>query len=361
MQYSRFARRSSSKMKSSIMRRIVCGGCAVLLVFLPVGCTKSQSANVAATVNNRVITYTELQKNFQSQFTGTAEGSSEDQVMIQKLELLRNLIDNEIMLQRAEKMGLMAVDADVEAKFNEFKAPYTKEEFERQVQNRKMTAEDLKAQLRRDLSIQKLFNKEITSHITITDADVANFYNSNKPSFNLAEPQVHLAQIVVTARPDSSVRNLKNDKARNPDEAKRKIQAIEARLKAGEDFAMLAQNYSEDPNTAQNGGDLGFVPQSAFDKTSPELRRVILGLKPGEISLTLPSTDGYQILRVISKEPSGQRELTDPRVQQTIRETLLNRKDQLLKAAYYEVSRNEAKVVNYLAQTVVETAGKPGK
>ena len=104
--------------------------------------------------------------------------------MIQKLELLRNLIDNEIMLQRAEKMGLMAVDADVDAKFNELKAPYTKEEFEKQLKNRKMTMEDLKAQFRRDLSIQKLFNKEITSHITISDTDVADFYNSNKVEFS---------------------------------------------------------------------------------------------------------------------------------------------------------------------------------
>src|SRR5579872_824575 len=118
--------------------------------------------------------------------------------MSQTLEPLRNLINNQNMLQRAEKMGLMAVDADVDAKFNELKAPYTKEEFERQLQNRKMTAEDLKAQLRRDLSIQKLFNKEITSHITITDADVASFYDANKSGFNLAEPQVHIAQIVVT-------------------------------------------------------------------------------------------------------------------------------------------------------------------
>ena len=84
------------------------------------------------------------------------------------------------------------------------------------------------------------------------------------------------------------------------------------------------------------------------------MRRVILGLKPGEISPVLPSPDGFRILKVISKEPSGQRELTDPRVQQTIRETLLNRKDQLLKAAYYEMARNEAKVVNYLARSVVD-------
>ena len=348
-------------MNISIMKQIALGGCALLVLFLAAACRKSPSANVAATVNNRVITFGQLEKNFQTQFSAPAEGSTEDQIMIQKLELLRNLIDNEIMLQRAEKMGLMAVDADVESKFNELKAPYTKEEFERQLHNRKMTAEDLKAQLRRDLSIQKLFNKEITSHITITDADVTNFYNANKSSFNLAEPQVHIAQIVVTPTPDPNVHNLKNDKAQNLEDAQRKIQAIEARLKAGEDFGMLAQNYSEDPNTTQNGGDLGFVPQSAFDKTSPDLRRAVLGMKPGEISPVLPSADGLRILKVISKEPSGQRELTDPRVQQTIRETLLNRKDQLLKAAYYEMARNEAKVVNYLARSIVENAGKSSK
>ena len=224
---------------------------------------------MAATVNNRVITFGELEKTFQTQFTGNPEGSSEDQVMIQKLELLRNLIDNEIMLQRAEKMGLMAVDADVESKFNELKAPYTKEEFERQLQNRKMTAEDLKSQLRRDLSIQKLFNKEITSHITITDADVSNFYNSNKSSFNLAEPQVHLAQIVVTPALDPNAHNLKSDKARNPEEAQRKIQAIDARLRAGEDFGMLAQNYSEDPTSAQNGGDLGLRSSIGLRQNQP--------------------------------------------------------------------------------------------
>ncbi|HKW96946.1 MAG TPA: peptidylprolyl isomerase [Bryobacteraceae bacterium] len=343
------------------MKRFLFAGCIAFLLVLCLGCKKSQPTNVAATVNNRVITYAELEKTFQTQFTGTSEGSSEDQVMIQKLELLRNMIDNEIMLQRAEKMGLMAVDADVEAKFSQLRAPYTKEEFDKQLQNRKMTADDLKSQLRRDLSIQKLFNKEITSHITITDADVTNFYNSNKSSFNLAEPQVHIAQIVVTPAPDPNVHNLKNDKARTPEEAKRKIQALEARLKAGEDFTMLAQNYSEDPNSAQNGGDLGFVPQSAFDKSSPELRKLILSLKPGEISPILPSSDGYRILKVISSEPSGQRELNDPRVQQTIRETLLNRKDQLLKAAYYEMARNDAKVVNYLARSIVENAGKSGK
>jgi peptidyl-prolyl cis-trans isomerase SurA len=66
--------------------------------------------------------------------------------------------------------------------------------------------------------------------------------------------------------------------------------------------------------------------------------------------------DGYRILKVISKEPQGQRDLQDPRVQQEIRENLLNQKDSLLKTAYYEVQRNGAKVTNYMAQSIVDAA-----
>lgn len=326
-------------------------GVAAVLLLLS-SCNKPAPANVAATVNSRPVTYTEVDKQYQQQFASGNEGASPDQVQMQKLELLRSLIDNEIMLQRAEKLSLMATDADVDMKFNELKAPYTADEFQRQLQNQKMTVADLKAQLKVRLTLEKLFNKEITSKINITDADVANFYNSNKASFNLAEPQVHLAQILVTPGADPNVRNLKNDKAQNPEQAKKKVETILMRLKQGEDFAMLAQNYSEDPVTAPNGGDLGFVQESALEKAHPELRKMVMSLAPGQTSPVIQTQEGYRILKVMSKEPAGQRELNDPRVQQTIRDQLLNRKDQLLKAAYYEVARNETKVVNYLAASV---------
>lgn len=315
-------------------------------------CNRSAPANVAATVNGRPITYADLEKQFQSNFATPPDHESDDQAQIQKLEVLRTMIDNEIMLQRAEKQGLMATDSDVEAKFNELKAPYTQEEFQKLLNARKMTVEDLKAQLRRDQSVEKLLNKEIKSQINITDRDITDFYNANKASFNLAEPQIHLAQILVTPAPDPNVRNLKNDKAQDDDQAKKKIENLYARLKQGEDFAQLAQNYSEDPNNSQNGGDIGFIPESALERANIELRKTIMALRPGEITGVLHTAEGYRILKVITREPAGQREITDPKVQQTIRETLINRKDQLLKAAYYEVARNEAKVMNYFAASV---------
>ena len=322
------------------------------------GCKRATSENVAATVNGRAITYSDLDKQFQAQFTASAERPSDDQMVIQKLEVLRTLIDNEIMLQRAEKLGLMATDADVESRFAELKAPYTQEEFQRQLAARKMSADDMKAQIKRDLSVTKLINKEITSHISISDKDVTAFYNANKSSFNFPEPQVHLAQILVTPTPDPNVRNMKNDKAQNDDQARKKIDMLVARMRQGEDFGMLAQNFSEDPTSAPNGGDLGFVPDSALEKANPDIRKAIQAASPGQITGVVKAPEGYRVFKIYSKEPAGQRELTDPRVQQNIRETLLNRKDQLLRAAYYEVARDEAKVANYLATSISETKNK---
>lgn len=361
------------------MRRLSVCRCSLALLAAFSGCKQSPKPSVAAVVNSYNISNEELDKYYKSQAQGSSEKPDEEQATIMRLNLLRELIDNQIMLQRAERLGLMAVDSDVDAKLTELKSPYTQEEFDKQLKARGMSLEDVRTEIRRSLSIQKLFNKEITSKISISDAEVRAFYDANKPNFNLAEPQVHLGQIVVTSTPDPQVRNLRNDKAGTDEEARKKIQMIEGRLKTGEDFSMLAQNYSEDPNTAPNGGDLGFVPQSALDKADLDLRRVVALLHPGETSGPVRSVgpcqvgEGtgrermsvmcatYRIIKMYSREPAGQREFSDPRVQQTIRETLLNRKDQLLKAAYYEVARNEAKVVNYLAQTVVEQAGKPRK
>jgi peptidyl-prolyl cis-trans isomerase SurA len=331
---------------------------AVAALSLLAACKQAVPPDVAAKVNDRSITYAELDKQYRFQIGNMSEKPSEDQLNYQKLELLRTLVDNEIMLQRAEKANLMATESEVDAKFNELKTPYTQEEFQKQLQARNMTVEDLKTQLRKDLSINKLFNKEITSKINITDKEVTDFYNSSKANFHLAEPHVHLAQIAVTPRPDPNVRNLKGDKATNDEQARKKILLLESRARGGEDFAMLAQNFSEDPNTAANGGDLGFIGESSLEKANPELRKMVMELQPGQVSRPIKSEEGYRILKVISKEPAGQRELKDPRVQQSIRDQLINRKDQLLRAVYYEVARNEARVTDFFAVKLYDNWGK---
>jgi len=74
--------------------------------------------------------------------------------------------------------------------------------------------------------------------------------------------------------------------------------------------------------------------------------------------LIIRTPEGYRVIKVIAKEPAGQRELNDPRVQESIRAQLFNLKDQLWRDAFIETARNEARVVNYLAQTILANRDK---
>ncbi len=334
----------------------------VLLALLPnLGCTnKEAGADVMATVNGRKITRTEVQKWYDSQVADAPQKPSEEQADTLRLNVLRGLIDNEILMQRAEKLGLLATDEEVNAKLAEIKAPYTQEEFDKRLKERNLTLDDFKRDLRRSLTIDKVLNKEVTSKINITDDDITTYYNQHKAEFNLIEPQYHLAQILVTTQPNPQVKNMK---AQNEADARKKIQMIANRLDSGEDFATVAMAYSEQPDTAQSGGDVGFIPESRL--TSDKIAFEALSkLKPGQYSAILPlynqgnhQLDGFQILRLISKEAAGQRDLKDPRVQQAIREQLRDRREQLLKAAYYETIRDKASVDNYFAEEILKKAG----
>jgi peptidyl-prolyl cis-trans isomerase SurA len=117
-------------------------------------------------------------------------------------------------------------------------------------------------------------------------------------------------------------------------------------------------DYSEDPASAGSGGDLGFVPESSLSQSDPALKKAVMSLKPGQISGVIALRDSYRILKLVSREAPGQRDMNDPAVQQSIRDNLRNRKEQLLRAAYIATARNNAKVTSYLAQQVVESAGK---
>jgi len=336
-----------------------------LMTMLTACSHKDSGGDGAARVNGKKILRSEVEKYYKNQTTGTPEQPQGEQATSLRLSILKELIDNEIMMQRAEKLGLLATEEEVDGKINEVKAPYTQEEFEKRLKEKNLSLEDLKRDMRRNLTVDKVINKEIKSKISISDSDITNYYNQHKAEFNLIEPQYHVAQIVVTAQP-GQVRNLKNDKAQNESQAKGKIQQVLNRLESGEDFATVAMNYSEDPNTAENGGDMGFMPESALKQTDPGTRDAIARMKPGQISSIVPvaqgpvsrSVWGYRVIKLFTKELAGQRDLNDPRVQQSIREQLLQRREQLLKSAYYEVVRNEAKVENYLAQEVLKNSGQ---
>jgi len=336
---------------------------ALFLLLSGTGCnTKKDTEGVMALVNGRKVLRAEVDKYYNNQTAQAPQKPADEQADTLRLNILKELIDNEILMQRAEKLGLLATDDEVNSKLAEIKAPFTQQDFDKRLADRGITLADFKADLRRSITVEKVLNKEVTSKINVSDEDISAYYNQHKSEFNLIEPQFHLAQILVTTQPNPQARNVAN-KAQNDAEARKKIQMIENRLDSGEDFASVAMNFSEQPETAQSGGDLGFIPESSLkgDKNAYES---IAKLKPGQYSTVLVVADpnshqifGYRVVRLISKEAAGQRELQDPRVQQAIREQLRDRREQLLKAAYYEVIRDEAKVENFFAEDILKKTG----
>ena len=333
---------------------------AAMLFVVLAGCNKptQHAPDVWAVVNGKEIKRDEVEKYYRTRVNPEGQEPSQEEALSLKLNVLDELINNEILLERAKKLNLEASDGEVEDKFTELKSPYTEDEFQRQLKSGGVSVDDLKRDLRRQLSITKLMNREVVAKIAITDQDVADFYNSNKAQFNVAEPQYRIAQIVVTPRKEPQIRNRKNDDATNEAEAQRKVKMLMDRLNSGADFAQLAMDYSEDMNSAATGGDLGYVPESALNQSDPALKKMVVGLKPGQVSPPIQLKEGYRILKLITRESPGLRGITDPQVQQTIRDTLRNRKEQLLKAAYLAIARDEARTQNYLAEQVIEAAGK---
>jgi peptidyl-prolyl cis-trans isomerase SurA len=333
---------------------------AALLLFAAAGCknTAAPAPDVWAVVNGKEIKRDEVEKYYRTRISPEGQEPSQEEALSLKLNVIDELINNEILLERAKKLNLEASDGEVEDKFTEFKSPYTEDEFQRQLKERGVTVEDLKNTVRRELSIQKLINREVVSKVAITDQDIGDFYNANRPQFNVAEPQYRIAQIVVTPRKEPQIRNRKNDDASNEAEAQRKVKMLVDRLNSGADFSQLAMDYSEDMNSAATGGDLGYVPESALNQSDPALKKLVIGLKPGQVSPPIVLKDSIRILKLVTREAPGLRGLTDPQVQQSIRDTLRNRKEQLLRASYLAVARDDARVTNYLAQQVLESNGK---
>jgi peptidyl-prolyl cis-trans isomerase SurA len=334
---------------------------AGLVLVTSLGACNRQAApspDVWAVVDGKQILREDVEKVYRTRVSTDAPAPSHEEALSLKLSILDELINSDILLDEAAKMNLIASDAEVEEKFTESKAPYTEEEFQKKLKDSSLTVDDLRSDLRRQLSIDKLLNREVVAKISITDQDITNFYNANRAQFNLPETQYHVARIVVTPRPDPTVHNRKADKATSEADAARKIAMLEKQLEGGADFSELAMDYSED-SSASTGGDIGFVGESSLNQSDPALKTAVLAMKPGQVSAPIRTKDGsYNILKLIAKEPAGDRQLSDPQVQQAIRDALRDRKEQLLRSAYLIEVRDQAHVTNYLAQQILESAGK---
>jgi peptidyl-prolyl cis-trans isomerase SurA len=248
-------------------------------------------------------------------------------------------------------------DTELDTAYNEARKNITEEAFQQELAKRNLTAADMREGVRRDLLTKKVLDQEVVAKVTVADQEVIDFFNANRSQFNLPEEAFHLAQIVITPVRDPQLTNRTGDDATTPQAASAKVAMLMERLKTGTSFASLAQDFSEDPETAPRGGDLGLVPLSAVKQAPAPLREATLQVPVGSARVV---SDGgtHTIVFKVAQEPAGQRDLSTPGVRDRILQGLKARKEQLLRTAYLADARADADVTNYLADRVLAAQGR---
>jgi peptidyl-prolyl cis-trans isomerase SurA len=314
------------------------------------------SADTWAVVDGRPITREEVEKAYR-RTRDASQPLSQEETLTAKLSLLNDLIVQDVLLAKAGQLKIELPESELDTAFADAKKNLTDEAFQQELTRRSLTPAEVREGLRRELLAQKVIEREAVSKAAVTDQEVTAFFEANRAQFNMPEESYHIAQIVVTPARDPQVANGTGDDATTPQAAAAKIQMLSERLKGGASFGDLAMGYSEDPESAPRGGDLGFVPVSRLKQAPPALRDVVLNKAPGTVNVV--TVGGvHTIVLVLAHEAAGQRDLSTPAVRERITTTLRGRKAQLLRAAYLTTVRGDAKVDNYLARKVVESDGK---
>ncbi|HYM25772.1 MAG TPA: SurA N-terminal domain-containing protein [Vicinamibacterales bacterium] len=314
------------------------------------------SASTWAVVNGHEITREDVDRAYRRS-SQASQPVSDEEAMTAKLSILNDLIVQDILVAKARDLKLEIAPAELDKAYSDTRKNLSDDAFQQELTKRNLSADDIREGLRRELLTQKVMEHEVTSKVTIADQEVADFFNANKAAFNMAEDSYRVAQIVVTPVRDAQLANRTGDDAATPQAAMAKTQMLMERLKSGTPFGELAMDYSEDPQSAPRGGDLGYVPVSTLKNAPAALRDAVLNKTPGSVNV-VSSGGSHTIVLVVGFEKAGQRDLSMPQVRDGITSTLRGRREQLLRAAYLSALRNDAKVVNYLARRVVDSQGK---
>lgn len=314
------------------------------------------SADTWAVVDGRPITRDDVDKAYRRAADPDQPQAGEVELAA-KLTLLNDLIIQDLLLARGRALGIEPTAAEIDTAFAGAKNGVPDDQFQQELTRRRLTAADMRENLRRELVSQKVLEREVQSKVVVSDQDVTTFFEANKAQFNLTEEAHRVAQIVVTPAREARAVNRTGDDADSPQAATAKVEMLMGRLKAGASFAELAMDYSEDPETAPRGGDLGLVPISQLRQAPAALRQAVVTVAPGTVNV-VSSGGGHVIVLVMAHEQPGQRDLGNPEVRQTIVDGLRTQREQLLRSAYLTALRSDASVQHHLARRLVEAQGK---
>jgi len=327
------------------------------------GGSEAKDNTVAATVNGRNILLSEVERGVNQQTGGNPAALNQLQMAQARLQVLNNLIQREVLFQRAEREKVLPSEAQIDGAIATQKqnSGMTAEDFDKTLKAQNMSVETLREEARKDLAIAALQDK-YSGKIDISDREVEEFYNKNREQFVNARG-VALAMIVADPA-DNSATGITDD-AKNDADAKLKIDNIYQQLQGKADFATVARAKSEDIRSLRSGGDIGFATEEALKSNNfpPELISNLLGpMQVGDYTQPVRFGDGkWYIFKLAEKRLQTENlTLESPGVRQQITQGLTNQRKQILNAALLEVAMNEARINNNLASNMLNNPSNLG-
>ncbi|HET6782179.1 MAG TPA: peptidylprolyl isomerase [bacterium] len=276
-----------------------------------------RSTAVAARVNGEVIYATDLDTEVDA--IARQYGIPDDDK--QRTEIIRivldQMIEQRIINQEARRYDAVASEAQISTQLADIRRNFPSDaEFRQALEQRRWTLADLKNRLRGTITMQNLTERVTT--ITVTDAEIQKYFNEHRSEYDQAE-QVRVSHILL--------------------ETEAEARLVLARLRRGEKFGELAQQYSKDPGSKAQGGDLGFVSRGQL---VGEFEKAAFSLKPGQTSGIVKTQFGFHIIRVTdSRSPQAAR---IEAVRDQIRGQLLTRKREAAFQEWLKQAKGKAKI-----------------
>ncbi len=327
------------------------------------GGSEAKDNQVAATVNGRNIMLKEVERGVTAQAGGNTSSLNQLQMAQARLQVLSNLIQREVLFQKAEREKLLPTEAQIDGAIATQKqnSGMTSEDFDKSLKAQNLSAESLREEARKDLAISALQDK-YNGKISISDREVEEYYSANRQQFVKARG-VALSMIMVDPA-DNSADGIKDD-AKNDTDAKVKIDSIYQQLQGKADFATVARARSEDINSLRAGGDIGFATEQDLKNNNfpADLVANLFGsMQVGDYTQPTRFASGkWYIFKLAEKQLTTENlTLESAGVRQQIAQGLTNQHKTVLNAALLETAMNDAKIVNHLATEMLNNPGNLG-
>jgi len=259
---------------------------AVFLVNLSLEVTPSFALiidRILATVNGEIITYADYVR-----FTGNRV-SMTDQDLVDE-NLLHRLIEDRMIVSKAKKKGIQASEEEIDAAIEEFRKDqgFSQNDFEKSLKEEGLTLQMYRNSIREKITLSKLVHAEVDSKILVAEKEIEDYFTSHKKEFLVAFETREVKAIFIRMREGASVTELTD--------LKRRALEIVSRLKRGEDFDRLVEEYSDEPLKSL-GGALGTFKRGTL---VPALDEKAFSMKTGETSDPLWVAEGVYILKIVT-------------------------------------------------------------